>query len=218
MPNNTTIKTPYVVDDVDQKIKDIKNYLDSITPSYMADEQMLAKEHNLPSWGCGPSSYAMAKIINRKFFDDQLIIDASYNNNNPYEIIERFGLAQDGNNVVDHDWLEIYFKDKFLFVDPSIGQFGKINRIAYQVFNVGEPDVSDILKTKYGIEDVRLSLLIPKIINRVPIDQNPYPGMTISPEFVNYFLVVLEDRNNVNDGIEPADWREWVSFLTNKYF
>jgi hypothetical protein len=216
-PDNSAPKTAYVVNDMDAKIKDIESYLDSISSSYMADEQRLAAQENLPSWGCGPSSYALAKIINKKFFDDNLIINASYNNKNTYEIIERFGLADDGTKVVDHAWLEIYFKDKFLFIDPSIGQFGKINKIAYQIFTVGQSDIQNILKTKYGIEDVRLSLLVQKVVNRIPVDQPPYPGMTIAQQSINYFLIALEDRNSVNDGIEPAEWQNWVSFLMNKY-
>ena len=201
----------------DQKIKDIEQYLDTISSSYIADEQELAKENNLPSWGCGPSSYALAKILNKKFFNNTLVIDASYNNKNPYEIIERFGLAQGKNALIDHAWLEIYFQDKFLFIDPSIGQFGKVTGIAYQVFTVGQSDLKDILKTKYNIEDVRLSLLVPKVVNRIPVSQEPYPGMTINQNDINYFLQVVEDRNNVNDGIEPDEWQSWVSILTDKY-
>ena len=208
----------YVVDNSDQKVKDIENYLDSISSTYLLDEQTLAKQENLLAWGCGPSSYALAKIINKKFFDNKLVINASYNNSqNPYEIVERFGLAQNGQQLVDHAWLEIYFKDKFLFVDPTIAQFGKINKIAYQVFTIGQSDLQDILKTQYNIDDIRLSILVPKVINRIPADQPPYPGTTISEGSIGYFLKTVEDRNSVNEGIEPAEWVNWVSFLTNKY-
>lgn len=210
-------KEDYRVLNSDKKIEEIKNYLDSISPSYIEDVKALAKERGIPSWGCGPSSYALALIINKKFFDNNLVIDASYNNNNPYEIIERFSIAQSGEKIVDHAWLEIYFNDKFLFIDPTIGQFGKINKISYRVFNVGQSNISDILKKDYGIEDVRLSLLLQKVINRIPVYQDPYPGMTIGEESVGYFLKVLEDRNNVNDGIEPPEWKDWVNHLTSKY-
>jgi hypothetical protein len=213
----STSVSSYKVSDPDKTIKEIEAYLDSISDSYIKDEQFLAKENKISSWGCGPSSYALAKIINKKFFDDKLVIDASYNNKDPYEIIERFSLAIDNNQYNDHGWLEIYLGDKFLFVDPSIGQFGKIHKIAYQIFDVEDPNIKSTLKSNYNIEDVRLSLLIPKAINRIPTSQEPYPGMTIRPDSLDYYLKILEDRNSVNDGIEPADWKDWVSFLTNKY-
>jgi len=215
--SSNTDNNLYVIDNPDQKIKDIENYLDSISTSYLADEQFLMNKNHWISWGCGPSSYALAKIINKKFFDDKLTISASYNSKSQYEIVERFGLAQKEATIIDHGWLEIYLKDQFLFIDPTIGQFGKINKIAYQVFTVGQPDLQDILEKEYGIKDVRLSILVPKVINRIPKSQEPYPGMTIDESAIGYFLKALEDRNSVNDGVEPAEWHSWVSFLTNKY-
>ncbi len=215
---NKTAQNHYVVDNPDQKIKEIENYLDSISSSYISDVQILAKQRNLPSWGCGPSSYALAKIIDQKFFNNQLIINASYNNKEPNEIIERFGLVvSDKKNLDDHAWLEIYLQDKFLYIDPTIGQFGKINKIAYQVFSIGDTNLQKTLKTNYGIEDVRISLLVPKVINRIPVSQEPYPGITIKPDAISYYLEALEYRNSVNDGIEPIDWKPWVSFLMDKY-
>jgi hypothetical protein len=212
-----TNKGVYVVADPEQKIKSIESYLDSISSSYLADEQLLAKQRNIPSWGCGPSSYALAKIINTKFFDNELPITASYKSDYPNQIVERFSLAGDDTSVVDHAWLEIYLGDKFLYVDPTIGQFGKINSIAYRVFSVGQSDIGSILKNDYGIRDVRLTLLVPKVVNRIPKDQPPYPGATISDDAINYFLKSLEERNIVDEGSEPPEWKEWVSFLTQKY-
>lgn len=218
LPSVPKAKNVYTVTDIDQKIKDIESYLDTISPSYLADEQSLAKQQNIPSWGCGPSSYALAKIINKKFFNDQLDIGAAYKSDYPFQIVERFSFAGDGSSVVDHAWIEIYLKDKFVYIDPTIGQFGKINKIAYQVFNVNQSDISDVLLKNYGIRDVRLTLLVPKVINRIPKDQPPYPGATISDDTINYFLKSLDERNMVNDGVEPPEWHDWVTFLTNKYF
>lgn len=206
----------YTVEERNTKIKEIETYLDSISSSYIVDVQTLAKARNLPSWGCGPSSYALAKILNKKFFDDQLIVDASYNNNN-YEIVERFSLVQQENAVGDHSWLEIYMGDKFLFIDPTIGQFGKIHKITYQVFDVGDPTIADSLKKQYGIVDIRLSLLVPKVINRIPTSANPYPGVTIDKNFIGYFLRVTENRNQVDEGSEPEEWKDWVDMLFDKY-
>lgn len=203
----------------DAKILEIESYLDSISPSYITNVQALAKANDLPSWGCGPSSYALAKILNKKFFDNELTISASYNNNidNDYQIIERFSLAQKGEAIGDHAWLEIYMGDKFIFIDPTIGQFGKINKIAYQVFDTGNPDISDLLRKEYGIDDIRLSLLIPKVINRVPASADPYPGITIDKNYISYFLQVMDNRNQVNEGIMPQEWKVWVDALYNKY-
>jgi hypothetical protein len=208
----------YIVPDADQKIKEIEAYLDSISPAFIADEQLLAHDEGWPSWGCGPSSYALAQIINNKFFDNKLILSASSTNNlHDYKIIERFGLAKYQDRIVDHNWLEIYFKDRFLFIDPTIGQFGKMNAIAYEVFTVGDPNIPKVLKEKYGVEDVRLTVLMRKVLDRMPITEEPYPGMTIDPKSIDYFLKALEYRNDVNDGKEPEGWKEWVSFLTHKY-
>ncbi len=209
----------YTEEERNNKIKEIETYLDSISSSYIADVQALAKARGLPSWGCGPSSYALAKILNKRFFDDELSIGASYvnNNNNDYEIIERFSLAQKDNIIADHAWLEIYMGDKFLFIDPTIGQFGKIDKIAYQVFDAGDPTIADSLKKQYGIDDIRLSLLVQKVVNRIPVSANPYPGTTIDKNFISYFLGVMESRNQVSEGVEPKDWKDWVDTLFNKY-
>jgi len=66
-PPKLITKNSYNLKNTYQKIKDIETYLDSISSSYMVDEQALAKQNNLPSWGCGPSSYALAKILNKNF-------------------------------------------------------------------------------------------------------------------------------------------------------
>lgn len=212
-----TIAKAHIAPDADQQFKEIETYLDSISEPYITDVQKLANEYHWPSWGCGPSSYALAKIINKKFFDDQLTISASYSNNDQVHIVERFGLAKSGERVGDHSWLEIYIQDKFLFIDPTIGQFGKIHTIAHQVFTVGDPTIQNTLKEKYSIEDVRLVLLVKKVVDRVPISQEPYPGMIIDQKSISYFLKVMEYRNDVNDGIEPDEWKAWVASLTKKY-
>lgn len=203
--------------DSDTTITQIEQFLDSISPAYIADEQVLAKQYQIPSLGCGPSSYAMAQIIDKKFFNNKLIITGSYNYKDPYAIVERFGLAQGDGPITDHAWLEIYFNDKFLFIDPSISQFGKINKIAYQVFNVNDPTVSDTLKTNYGITDIRLSILVQKALDRIPAAQQPYPGDSIDPSVVPYYIQIQEDHNDLNNGIEPTDWLPWSNILLNKY-
>ena len=210
----------YLKIDTDKYIKEIESYLNSISPKFINDVELLATEHNVPSWGCGPSAYALAKIINNKFFNGKVVIDASYNDE-PYQIVERFGLAQFESNgkaqIGDHAWLEIYFKNKFLFVDPTIAQYGKVNSIVYQVFQIGDPTIRETLNSNYGIIDDRMTPLVNKAVNRVSIDQDPYPGFTIDPAYINYFLQVLSLRNIVDTGQEPLEWKPWVSVLENKY-
>jgi hypothetical protein len=137
--------------------------------------------------------------------------------------VERFGfalgnpLAEKGVSGVDHAWLEIYFNNRFLFVDPTVGQFGKIDKIAYEVFSVGSQDVGQELLSKYGIEDVRLKLIVKKLVNRIPADQAPYPGMSLSPSTADYYLQLVKDRDDVDAGNMPLAWERWVSTLTSKY-
>ena len=208
--------------DDDAKIKEIEQYLDTISPQFLSDVQALAEQEHLPSWGCGPSSYSLAKILNKKFFDNQLTLDASYDNH-PYEIVERFGfalgnpLAEKGVSGVDHAWLEIYFNNRFLFIDPTVGQFGKIHKIAYEVFSIGSQNISKELLDKYGIEDVRLKLIVRKLVNRVPADQTPYPGMSLSPSTADYYLQLVKDRDEVDAGNMPSTWGHWVEIFTKKY-
>jgi len=200
-----------------QSISQIEAYLVSITPSYMQDEQTLAKQAGIPSWGCGPSSYALAVILNKKFFNDKLPINASYESNEPYQIVELFSLHEQNNEIADHNWLEIYYKDQFLYVDPSIAQFGYINKIAYQEFNVSDPNISNELQSAYGIVDLRIGLLLNKAIDRVPAADNPYPGVAIDPTLIGYYTQIYDDRNDVEDHKVPSDWVNWVNFLVNKY-
>lgn len=198
-------------------IKNIEGYLDSVSKPFVEDVQSLAKQYDVPSWGCGPSSYALAKIINKRFFNDQLRIDATYNGE-AYEIVERFSFVQTYNTGgVDHAWLEIYLGDKMLFIDPTIGQFGKIKGIAYEEFNVGDSTIGTTLHQNFDIVDDRLLLLVQKAVNRVPKDQNPYPGAAISPQQLDYYLAAAKDREIVNGGGEPDSWIGWVNQLSAKY-
>ena len=201
----------------DQSISDIERYLISISPSYVADVQSLAAKNGLQSWGCGPASYSLAKIINQKFFGNKLAIVAAYNSKDPNEIVERFSFHQAGDSVTDHAWLEIYLGNQFLFIDPTIGQFGKTTGIAYQVFNVNDPNIAAELQSQYGIADMRMSLLVEKAVNRVPASSQPYPGYALESDALDYYLQAYDDRNDVNDGKQPADWNSWVQFLVGKY-
>ncbi len=206
--------------DEDASTAQIETYLDSISSSYLADEQYLAKADNIPSWGCGPSSYSLAKIIDQKFFNNSLKIAAAYNDEDPTtdEIVERFGLHEDSKGtIIDHAWLEIYYQKEFLFVDPTIGQFGQINKIAYQIFQVSDANIGSELKSNYGIVDIRLSRLVQKQVNRIPTDQEPYPGVSISQNVLDYYIQVEDDRNDVADGKEPADWTTWDQYLISRY-
>ncbi len=218
--NNSQPASGVMTKDDLQKIESIKNYIQSISISFAKDVKTLAIEENLPSWGCGPSSYALAQIINKKFFNNQLIVDALYDNE-PYEIVERFGLVQfqDGKEQTtgDHAWVEVFVKNKLIFIDPTIAQYGKGTGIAFETFDLGDPNIKDILKTKYGVIDVRISLLVRKVMNNIPINQLPYPGMTIDPNYLNYFKRVFDLRNTVSIGHEPEGWEKWVSILESKY-
>jgi hypothetical protein len=216
----TAQNTPDLNINTADSITQIEQYLDSISPSYLADEQYLAKADGIPSWGCGPSSYSLAKILDAKFFNNQLKIASAYDTDtvSPNEIVERFALHEDDKGtIIDHAWLEIYYQNTFLFIDPTIGQFGKINKIAYQQFSIGDPNITDELKSQYGTVDIRLSRLVQKQVNRIPADQEPYPGVSVSQDVLNYYIQVEEDRNDVNNGKEPADWTIWDQYLISRY-
>ncbi len=202
-------------------IAHIEQYLDSISPSLIAEVQSLAKDRSLPSWGCGASSYALAQILNKKFFGGTLIIKAAYDNS-PHIIVERFGFVDDPTTgptsvMVDHAWLQIYFDDQFLFIDPTIAQFGKVQGIAHHVFRVDDPDISSDLQQKYGIHDLRIRKLVRKMITGVPSDQEPYPGLIIPPDQMNYYFRVVLDRDDVEEGKMPKNWADWVKTLIDKY-
>jgi hypothetical protein len=205
----------------DQKISEIESYLDQISPQFIIDVKNLAAQYNIPSWGCGPSSYALGKILNHKFFGDKLTLDGTYDNQ-PYEIVQRFGLAgiYDSKGVFiiqDHAWIEIYLRDKLLFIDPTDAQFGNTNKIAYEVFEVGDPNMAVVLKSKYNIVDYRISLLVQKTINRIPASQQPYPGVLIPQQNLDYFLGVVDTKKIILSGGEPDNWDYWTNTLTKKY-
>ena len=202
--------------DDDQKMLDIGTWLDQISPQFVDQVQSLAQSKGSASWGCGPVSYSLAKIIDKKFFNNALEIDPTYDNQ-PYEIVERFGLAQTATGMTDHAWIEIYFKDKFMLIDPTIGQFGKYHIIAHDVFSVGGTDNPKTMQDKYGIVDVRLRLLVQKAVNRVPKSQEPYPGMALNDVDVPYFQAVIADRNTLDSGKEPDAWKPWSDVLIPKY-
>lgn len=208
--------------DVDKKAKDIEAYLDQISPSFIDEVQNLATQYNLPSWGCGPSSYALAQIIDKKFFNDTLPIDATYDADE-FEIVERFAFANQGDpktngyNVVDHAWLEIYMKDKLLFIDPTIAQFGGERKIAYHEFGSADQKISQYLRDTYGIYDIRFTILMQKVLNRTPKDQPPYPGATIQNSALPYYIEILEERNQLAAAKEPSSWKGWVTTLIEQF-
>ncbi len=203
-----------------QRIQDIEAYINSISADFVQDLKLKAPVYNIQPLACGPSSYAFAKIISNKFFNGTLSIDTSYDNN-PYEIVERFGFANTIVNgqpiTTDHAWLEIYVRDKILFVDPTISQFNKVHGIAYKVFDVGDANFRQYLKDEYDITDNRISRLYQKAIRKIPINQEPYPGFAIDPKYMDYFTRVVDIVNIVNIGQQPPQWNAWVDFLTNKY-
>ena len=211
----------YINPSDDQKITQIEAYLDGVSSSLIDDTKKLAKKYNIPSWGCGPTSFALAKLINNKFFDDKLPFGAAYDNNE-YEIVERFGLVQFDDNkghktVGDHAWIEIYLRDKILFIDPTIAQYGVAHGIVYGVYDVGLSDLKSDLKNKYNILDNRISKLVKKAQDKIPVDESPYPGLAIDPAYMDYFLRVSAERDTVNIGREPESWKPWVSQLLAKY-
>lgn len=217
--------TSFAADDIvinrDETLLGIERYLDAISPDYIAAVQSLARQNGVPSWGCGPSSYALATLINRKFFQNKLTIDASYNNQ-PYEIVERFGFVKEKTytvnyGVTDHAWLELYLRDKFIFIDPTIAQFGKYHSIAYEVFSVGDPTITQTLNSTYSIMDVRFRILMQKVIDRIPAEQEPYPGATINSSSMPYYLQVLQARNVLDSGLEPPQWKDWVDSILKEF-
>ena len=133
----------------DKKIKAIHAFVNQISNSYVNDIKNLVQKTKVPSWGCGPSSYALAQIINAKFFNNQLVIDALYDND-AYEITEHFGFVrfdQDGKKIIgDHAWVEVYVKDKLVFIDPTISQYGLGQGIAFEVFDIGDPTIKTYLE------------------------------------------------------------------------
>ncbi|QQR50513.1 hypothetical protein IPF86_01150 [Candidatus Nomurabacteria bacterium] len=208
--------------DDDKKIQEIGAYLDNISPEFIATVKALSQENNIPSWGCGPSSYALAKILNQKFFNNELPIGATYHGNT-HEIVERFSFAfqnpesKKDQHMVDHAWLEIYFDNRFMYIDPTIGQFGNYDKIVYEVFKVGDPEVQTIMLQKYGLADIRLKVLVQKVVNRVPPSQEPYPGMTIDPSMIDYYLQSVQERDQVDHGDEPAGWQAWIATLLSLF-
>lgn len=208
--------------DDDKKIIEIGEYLDSISPQFITTVTALAEENNVPSWGCGPSSYALAKVLNQKFFDNELPIGATYHGNT-HEIVERFSFAfqnqesKKDQHMVDHAWLEIYFDNRFMYIDPTIGQFGNYDKIVYEVFNVGDPEVQTIMLQKYGLADIRLKTLVQKVVNRVPASQEPYPGITIDPSMIDYYLQSVKERDEVDHGGEPVEWHAWIATILARF-
>ncbi len=205
----------------DKKIKAISLFVSQISDSYIRDVRELVQKTKVPSWGCGPSSYALAQIINTKFFNNQLNIDALYDND-PYEITERFGFIrfdQNGQKIIgDHAWVEIYIKDKLLFIDPTVSQYGKTSGIAFEIFNIGDPTIKTYLEQKYNIIDYRISILLRKVEQHIPIDQEPYPGYSINPQDVGYYREAVNIRNTVSLGREPVAWKDWVNYLSSRYY
>lgn len=212
------LKKAYSIQNTDQKIGDIENYLDTISPTYIEDVQSLAKEDGLPSWGCGPATFSLAKILDKKFFNNTAPLHSIRTPNTSLEILEKFGLVQGNNLLTDHAWLEIYINDKILYIDPTLGQFGKINHIAYQVFPANDLNISTELRTHYGIiDDINLGELVGTLIQKTPYDKDLYHDFVFLDKDIPYLQDMQEMQNKVDNGIEPVQYSRWVDQLTAKY-
>ena len=121
-----------------KKIEAIQSYLSSVSGDFTKDLDYLAEKEGLTSSGCGPSSYAMGTILDKKFFGGKLVIDTLYDKE-PEEIIERFGFVEfkkgGEDSVIDHAWIEIFIKNKIIYIDPTVYKYGKVKGIAFEVFN-----------------------------------------------------------------------------------
>ena len=65
--------------------------------------------------------------------------------------------------------------------------------------------------------DARLSVLMRKVLNHLPVKEVPYPGLDIDPNDLDYYEGVLILRNTVSLGKEPISWKPWVDYFMARY-
>lgn len=180
----------------------IQDYLNGISPSVVYTCDLWAMTHQSNSWLCGPTSYAVAKELNRRFFSDQLPICSSrlY----PNCIVIRLGVFRSplglGHYVpTEHVWVEVYWHGQILFVDPTYAQFDRQGSMAYAWFVEGDKTSMDVVEFKRFL---RLYPLTKKDLELI----GPLEKMDAEV----YRVMLLLDSGKV-----PQNWLEWRTKLLN---
>ena len=108
-----------------QKLQRMDDTFHAISPHLSAYCRDWAKKNDWPTWLCGPTSFAIARYTNHRFFSDTLPITTQYMKQDHIQLMVGavYVPTGDGNyRVGDHVWIEVYWDNLIIFIDPTYSQ------------------------------------------------------------------------------------------------
>ena len=180
-------------------VKDLdrmKAHMLMISPIVSNTCRTWARENNWPTWLCGPTSFAVARHMNHEFFNDKLSVTASHTEEDHIELI--FGavyvpIGDGGYRCGDHCWIQIYWKDLIIFVDPTYSQLDNLDKIVFAWF--------------YDNQDGWVEMERFKDILRLTDNQTSILKDISCPE--EYTRDRLKAIDLINRKEAPKDWYDW---------
>lgn len=113
-------------------------YLRQIETPLIGNLKEWATAHNWPAWLCGPTSYALAREMDDRFFGGELPITGTPSSGDCIVIVAGVVRIPEGGGACrleDHAWIEIHWRGLRVFVDPTYSQFDHQGSIPFAWFN-----------------------------------------------------------------------------------
>jgi len=125
-------------DDTALRLGAMDAYCEAVSPGLCAELDRWAAENDWPTWLCGPTSYALAVELDRRFFDGELPIVAEPTGGDC--IVLKLALLQTplgGGRYFtgDHVWIEIHWRGLVMIVDPTITRTDGLRSICFAWFD-----------------------------------------------------------------------------------
>lgn len=125
-------------DDTAARLEAMEAYAEDVSPGLCAELDRWATERGWPTWLCGPTSWAMATELDRRFFAGELPIVATPTGGDC--IVMRLGVARTPlgggqYHYTEHVWIEIHWRGLIILVDPTYSQFDRLNTVVFAWFD-----------------------------------------------------------------------------------
>ena len=181
-------------------LETMKLHMKQISPGLSSFCRNWAKENGHPTWLCGPTSYALADALNRKYFESKLpIVLDRLPGPDCIQIVLGVALVPTGSGdyrVMDHVWIQIYWRNLIIMVDPTFSQFDNLDRVVFAWFDDNDS----------GQEELRIFLNLLRLQEL----SSPLPGGFDNSDMYRAYLKdsevlkVMFQNNSL-----PKDWYRW---------
>ena len=187
-------------DDTALRLGAMDAYCEAVSPGLCAELDRWATENNWPTWLCGPTSYALAVELDRRFFDGELPIVATPTGGDC--IVIKLALLQTPlgggqYHTGDHVWIEIHWRGLVMVVDPTITRTDGLRSICFAWFDENTDG------------EKRMALF--KSLLRMKEPDDELVRLLAEPE--KYRAEAAATRQALAAGRPPQAWLLWSAWL-----